>query len=113
MKKKTKPGRKSDRKKRLRIANILTIIFFILLLLLAYLVLKMLGVSVFTQKEIVKVQMDAECSMILGNLIQSVDGEDSCRIKCRADCEIRQMAFYRSEFLKKENDCNLCDCYCR
>ncbi len=54
-----------------------------------------------------------ECSLILGNLIHSIKDEGICQAKCKTYCETRELNYQNSEFILKENDCNLCNCYCK
>jgi hypothetical protein len=54
-----------------------------------------------------------ECSMILGNLIHTVNDEGVCEQKCHAQCDVREMEFVRSEFKESLVDCHTCNCYCK
>lgn len=54
-----------------------------------------------------------ECSLIVGNLIHTIDDEGICEARCKTQCGVREMSFVRSEYKKVEKDCNICDCYCK
>ena len=56
--------------------------------------------------------IEDKCSLIVGQLIHNIGDEDSCQQICKSNCEVREMQFYSSEFEKKEEDCNKCNCYC-
>ena len=53
-----------------------------------------------------------ECSLILGNLIHSIKDEGICEAKCKIYCQTRELDYKNSEFIAKESDCNICNCYC-
>jgi len=57
--------------------------------------------------------IEDRCSLIVGQLMHTIEGSDSCEIRCGTECEVREMNFYDSEFTKHENDCNSCECYCK
>ena len=59
-----------------------------------------------------KFEIPDQCSIIAGQVIHTIENEDSCRIICRAQCETRNLEFYDSEFHESLEECHLCDCYC-
>ncbi len=54
-----------------------------------------------------------ECSLIVGKLIHTINDEGFCESRCKMHCNVREMSYARFEFRKAENDCNICDCYCK
>lgn len=54
-----------------------------------------------------------KCSLIVGQIIHTINDESICKMKCNAECEVREMQFRSSEFTKKEGDCHECRCYCK
>jgi len=57
--------------------------------------------------------IDDKCSMIVGQLIHTINDGDGCEMRCKTECGVRKMDFYNSNFIKKQNDCNGCNCYCK
>lgn len=54
-----------------------------------------------------------DCSMIVGNLIHSIQDQDVCGQKCRTDCGVRNLFYQDSKFTERPGDCNECKCYCK
>jgi len=54
-----------------------------------------------------------ECSLIVGQLIHTIKDPESCELKCKNNCNIREMKFHDSEFTERQSDCHKCECYCR
>lgn len=54
-----------------------------------------------------------ECNLVMGNLIHQIRTDGDCIIRCRNECELREMDFVRMEFVPQNNSCHDCDCYCR
>ena len=57
--------------------------------------------------------IDDKCSLIVGQLMHTINDGDGCEMRCKTDCDVRKMDFYNSEFIKNEKDCNNCECYCK
>jgi len=53
------------------------------------------------------------CSMIVGNLMHTINNDDDCKRQCKSDCQVREMNFQRFVFTKVPNNCNECSCYCK
>jgi len=53
-----------------------------------------------------------ECSLIFNNIIHEIKNEGECTIICKNECEMRDKIFHDSEFVKKEDSCHICNCYC-
>lgn len=93
------------------------ILLSIIALVLIVLLLVQTGVmnnplNIFT-KRAVSFSINDVCSLIVGNIIHPIPTEDACAGNCRASCEVREKGFVKSEFVKNENDCNTCQCYCK
>lgn len=54
-----------------------------------------------------------ECSLIVGQLIHSIEDENDCQLKCRTNCNVRGETYLYEEFIKSENNCHTCTCSCR
>lgn len=54
-----------------------------------------------------------DCALIMGRLIDKMTSNDYCKQMCTNRCETSDMFYYKSEFIKRENSCNLCNCYCK
>jgi hypothetical protein len=57
--------------------------------------------------------VEDRCSLIAGQLIHTLSNEDECKVRCKSTCESWNTQFQNSEFLQKEKDCNICNCYCK
>ena len=57
--------------------------------------------------------VEDRCGIILDRLLHQIKDEGECRIACRNECEVRNEKFDSSEFIPKENECNVCSCYCK
>ena len=57
--------------------------------------------------------IEDSCSLIVGQLIHTIENSDTCEMRCKTECSVREMSFHDSEFVEKENDCNECNCYCK
>lgn len=60
-----------------------------------------------------KFTLNDECSIIVGQLIHTVQDEGACQNKCYSQCQSIDADFVRIEFTERPNNCNLCDCYCK
>jgi hypothetical protein len=108
-------NKKKGKKSRLLLTGL--IVLLIALIALVGILLLQLGVvdNPFTNlhfqpKEFI---IKDECSMIVGNLIHSIQDEGVCEQKCKTDCDVRDMFYYDFEFTEKMGDCHECKCYCR
>jgi hypothetical protein len=57
--------------------------------------------------------VEDRCSLIVGQLIHTLNDESECKVRCRTTCELRGVQFYDFEFVQKTEDCNTCKCYCK
>ena len=60
-----------------------------------------------------KVNLKDECSLIAGRLIHQIRDKADCELQCKNSCKMNEMFFSHSEFIFVENDCHVCDCYCK
>ena len=54
-----------------------------------------------------------ECSRIFSNIVHQIKSEGDCKIRCRNECQLKNMNFYDINFTSNSNSCNICNCYCR
>jgi hypothetical protein len=54
-----------------------------------------------------------ECALILNRLIHQIKDEADCHIRCRNECTVREKDISSSEFIAQDQDCNICNCYCK
>jgi hypothetical protein len=101
-----------EKEKRKKIVRILLALGTLLLLLLGGLFFIEKGVFE-KPRETQKFTLLDECSLVLGNLLHSINEQGECRLRCKNNCEIRNLNFENSEFREEENNCHTCDCYCR
>jgi len=57
--------------------------------------------------------IEDECGLINGNIINTISDNQDCRILCRNKCSVMNMSFDRSEIKIQEDECNICNCYCK
>ena len=53
-----------------------------------------------------------ECSLVMGNIIHPMKNDADCKIRCRGECDVREMEFINHSFSEKVNSCHECSCYC-
>ena len=82
-----------------------------MILFLALLI--MISLSIFEKKEIKKITILDECSLMMNEIINQIKNEGNCRLMCINECALRKMKFIESEFIEKINSCNECYCYCK
>ncbi len=99
-------------KKQKKKIRVLTYIILILLILLFVLILINFNFLRSSKLNPEKILIEDKCATILNNLIHQIRNENDCRMICKAECEVRKKEFSRSNFLQKENSCNICECYC-
>ena len=99
-------------KKNKSIGRVIITAIIALLIILLLLILSVIGVFE-EQKQEEKISIRDECSLVMGNLIHQIRDSGDCRIRCINDCEVREKEFVRSEFASRENDCHVCDCFCK
>jgi len=104
-----KDRRRNSWIKRTLVAIVILIALIVLLLLIEYYP-DTLG-SLTRKPKLYAVQ--DRCSIILDRLLHQIKDDGECRIACRNECEVRNEEFDSSEFIGKENACNICNCYCR
>jgi hypothetical protein len=95
-------------------------IFVKLLILLGilvaiFLILILINLKFFKlfNREIKTVQLLDRCSILFETIVHSIKDESGCETSCRAECIVREIEFYKSEFSEKIEGCNSCVCYCR
>jgi len=117
----TKKSTRKSRKKIKKSSKLVKSMFWIIVLLVIFvifLILSQVGFVDYFKKllETREPQLFAvkdECSLILGNLIHEIKGEDDCKIMCNNRCGLMEMDFYEINFIRSEKDCHVCNCYCK
>lgn len=67
--------------------------------------------SIFNNKTHIVLQ--GECGLVMGNLMNKIETEDSCRVQCLNECIAIDKDMSKSVFISGgETGCNSCDCYC-
>ena len=68
----------------------------------------------FVFKSETHIVLQGECGVIMGNLMNKIETEDSCRVQCLNECIAHDLRYSRSLFLSGgTTGCNSCDCYCK
>lgn len=88
----------------------LVLIIICIIILNEYGILKKENPNHFIEKNFT---IQDECSIIAGKIIHPIDREEDCAIKCVARCEVQSLSYINSEFIKKEERCNFCQCLCK
>ena len=111
---KDKKKKNNKKSKKIIIGAIILILLLsviILILLIQFKIIKYDFKSFALKPELFKIE--DKCSVIVGQLIHTVNNEGTCMMKCKTECEVRDMKFFNLEFIEIENDCNKCSCYCK
>ena len=114
------PKKKKNIKKK-KISKRKKIISLIILVLILGLVLifiaKEMGIVNLSLEKIFKkpkvYSIKDSCSLIAGKIIHPIKNEDLCVIKCKDECELNKMEFNKVDFISRESNCNICNCYCK
>lgn len=88
------------------VLGILVAIFFVLILV-------NLKFFELFNREIKTVQIVDRCSLLFDSIVHSIKDESGCETSCRAECIVREIKFYKSEFSENAEGCNNCVCHCR
>lgn len=104
---------KRKKKKTSKKIFILILLLSILLIILLIAQLDLITYLKNIKKEPELFVIKDECALILNNLIHQIKTEGECKIKCEHNCDIREKNFHDSEFIEKNDDCNICNCYCK
>ncbi|OGJ17896.1 hypothetical protein A3K73_07790 [Candidatus Pacearchaeota archaeon RBG_13_36_9] len=105
--------RKSKRRSSLIKKILVAIVLLIALIALLFFIEHYPGALDLLTKKPKMYPVQDRCSIILNRLLHQIKDEGECRIACRNECEIRSEKFDSSEFVEKENSCNICNCYCK
>ncbi|MCX6749903.1 MAG: hypothetical protein NTZ83_00430 [Candidatus Pacearchaeota archaeon] len=101
------------KKKKRFFKKILIILCVLILILIILISINLKMWEHFHKKEIKMIPLLDRCSLLFNNLLHTIKDESSCENYCRSECSTREMEFYNSEFLSKQESCNICNCYCK
>jgi hypothetical protein len=51
------------------------------------------------------------CSLIFNQVVHKIKNDGDCKINCKNEIQLKEVIFYKSEFIEKNNSCNTCNCY--
>ncbi|OYT35925.1 hypothetical protein B6U91_02220 [Candidatus Pacearchaeota archaeon ex4484_71] len=88
-------------------------LFFLVLLFILVLFQTGLFKKVFSHREVISFQIKDSCSVIVGRLFHEIDSSNSCVLKCKNECLIRELDYVNYNFTLSEEDCNSCFCSCK
>jgi hypothetical protein len=72
----------------------------------------LLLLSACTVTEEVVYEIRDECGPVQGQVLHSIKDVDTCRIRCRGQCQALEHEFVRSHFIDQGVKCHLCNCTC-
>lgn len=101
------------KKRKKKVIGVILIVIFVFIVASVVLLLVDNPPEISLLKEKKEYLIPDECGVVAGNLIHNIKDEGECRIKCRNECGLRQEKFHSSEFIKRDNTCHLCRCYCK
>lgn len=64
-------------------------------------------------KKEVSFELKDSCGPIMNMISHSIGTESACRIKCKSQCEVKDLKFSRIEFNINLQGCNNCTCFCK
>ena len=100
-------------KKKRKANKLLTIIYILVTILVILLIVDFKAWKYLEKKEVKVIDIQDKCTPFLNNLIHTIKDESICENSCRAECVMRDMNFYKSEFVLNLETCNSCKCYCK
>lgn len=106
---------RKKREKR-RLVKILMIVLIILIVLTCFLLairFDFFGNILDSTKKPMKIEIPGECYLIMGNIFYNINNEDDCKKECDNECWVRKKEYVNSEFIEDQQNCNLCNCYCK
>jgi len=101
------------KKRKKTVKRILALLFVLIVCLLILLIMNFKVWKYFSKKEVVKIEIPDECSLMFESILHNIKDSAGCENSCRAKCYILEKDYYNSEFIGKENSCNECECYCK
>lgn len=54
-----------------------------------------------------------ECTLVVGQLIHTIEQEETCELRCKSNCDIRELEYVSHTFTSIDRDCNSCNCVCK
>lgn len=117
-KKKLSKKQRKNKKQKLIEMKLKTLFWVIVILAISVLVLSIVQFvnleKIFPSNEKVFIEIKDECTFMQGiGLVHQIKNEDNCQIYCKNRCKIEELEADYVEFTSIENDCNLCNCYCK
>jgi len=101
------------KKKKKKLKRIIALLIILIVGLLILLIINFKIWKYLSKKEITKIEIVDECSLMFENILHNIKDSAGCENSCRSKCYIIKKEYYNSEFLSKNNSCNECTCYCK
>jgi hypothetical protein len=96
---------KMYKEKLLKEPKLLVIIALVLILLIVF--------TVEPNFKAVSLNIEDKCGKFVNLMSHTIEDENVCKSRCRAQCQSINYAYKKVEFKKKDSGCNTCMCYCR
>lgn len=61
----------------------------------------------------VSFEIQDKCGQFVNLVSHTIENEDTCKSRCRAQCGTKDLDFKKIDFIKKETECNYCKCFCK
>ncbi len=106
-----KKRRKKQKKKFSKLIFTLILLGIIVVIVLIFLELDIQ--EKLKEKEVVHINIEDGCSIILENLVHQIRDELDCANACVSECYILNKDFYESNFTYNNQGCHACECYCK
>jgi hypothetical protein len=91
--------------------TLILLILLIVLVFVEFVSFSFVG-KIFSKPHLIEIQ--DECSLIMGNLVHQIRDENDCSLRCHNECYLDESNYIESIFFQEEgNACHSCDCYCK
>ena len=84
-------------------------LFLIIVLVLIIAVIIALGQNF----KVISTKIEDKCGKFINVMSHTIDDENVCKSRCRAQCQAIDHKYKKVEFKKNDIGCNSCLCYCK
>jgi len=80
---------------------------------IALLVLVALSLIFLLPEEVDSFTIIDKCGKFVNLLDHSIEDERQCEIRCKQQCDTKDLKYKNAEFIKAEVGCHTCTCFCK
>lgn len=84
----------------------------LLIIALLLIIIMILAVKLMFKKSVL-IEIEDKCGKFINLISHTIEDENVCISRCRAQCESISRKYQKVEFNKNDAGCNSCNCYCK